>query len=320
MMLFHPKSNNDVHESVRNSSFLSQFLAPMMILLATSTSSPTVSSSSWSSAAPFTHPSSFRSLCVEFPDSIRNVTAPVPSVFGITDIVAAVENHDDTAFDFFVVALEVPAPVDAAMNPLLRCYSVTDCTRAAAAAASAAAATAAPYASLDDAPILDQVLVGVIVDGVRLCRTVHGLLATVGERLPTLTREYTAGFRSVLSRLHRFHQYRLRVVRHNFRVLRYRFRALCQFLYRAVLCSCLTIVMSAMVVLAASLFFDKPGMVVSPAWWSGAFLLCCVYNWFHFGYFRTFVVLLPIVFVALSHCHKLCKPMTDDIIKMWNTY
>ena len=121
-MLSHsPKSDHAVHEAVCSVFPLLQ-IAVEMILLATSTVSPTVSSlSCWSSSlAPLTHPSSLfnttsvRLLYDAFPDSIRDVVAPVPSVFGITNVVAFVENHDDSEFDILVVAMEElvvnPAP------------------------------------------------------------------------------------------------------------------------------------------------------------------------------------------------------------------
>ena len=275
--LSHSKSDNAVHQSVRNASFLSQFVVMMIMLMTTSTSSPTVvssSSSSSSSSVPFTHPlpslfnttSSVHSFVRGFQYVIRDVVAPVPSIVGITDnnSFAFVKNHEeDTAFDIIVVDMEAP----------LVFYTPPTAT--------------APSASLDDAPFLERLGVGLIVDGVRLCRTVH-------ER----TREGLVGLRSVLSRVHRFFQYRLRVVRHNVRVLRYTFRLLCQFLYRVLLFSCLTVVMGFLVILSVNLYFE---MKFWSAGWCGAFLLLCfVYNWFCFGYVRTFIVFMSLVFVTTS--------------------
>ena len=153
LLSFRPKSNNDVHEAVRSVFSLLPLFA-MMILVATSTSSPTVSSSSWSSSAPFTHTStsssffcSLTGLHTGLPTGrvVEEVVAPVPFTDGITQAVASSFEHtheEDAAFDILVVALEIPAPSDDAVNnPLLRCYSVPDCTRAAAAAAATARAS-----------------------------------------------------------------------------------------------------------------------------------------------------------------------------------
>ena len=92
MLPFHSKSNNDVHESVR--SVLSLLpLFTMMIILATSASSPTVSStSSWSlSSAHVQNCSPLLSLCYDASTgSLRHVPAPLP--FVDASMVVAVDN------------------------------------------------------------------------------------------------------------------------------------------------------------------------------------------------------------------------------------
>ena len=66
------------------------------------------------------------------------VVAPVPFTDGITKAVVVVEDEDD---EFDILVVEMEAPVDVAANPLLRCYSVAQCSQIARAAAAATAAS-----------------------------------------------------------------------------------------------------------------------------------------------------------------------------------
>ena len=72
------------------------------------------------------------------PYVVVDVVAPVPFTDGITKAVVVVEDEDA---EFDIVVVEMDAPVDVAANPLLRCYSVAQCSQIAQAAAAATASS-----------------------------------------------------------------------------------------------------------------------------------------------------------------------------------
>ena len=163
-MLFRPKSDHAVHEAVRTVFPLLQ-IAVAMLLLTTSTASPTVSSLS---SAPFTNPSSSSFIAVvPSVDVAVNPLLPVRcySVAQCSKIARAaaataspsipVEDEEEQLvkqcrtthwFGGFISTIScdlvpspieeedmvpMPAPVDIAVDPLLpvRCYSVAHCSQ-----------------------------------------------------------------------------------------------------------------------------------------------------------------------------------------------